>query len=480
MSQKICLFSAFCFILSALPFISLYAQPGWIQNYQPFYTPYYDYDYEAGNIRVMDDGSFVVNGTCLEYDPDMGYYSNFGYLIKFDPEGNIMWAKKDSLNNSPSTWECESETFAIMPDGGFVSAGCVGLINPDYLLFRDSDGNLENIIYYNDMNFKSMCVVDNGNALLFGGSSGGATLQKTDLDGNEIWRKNYSEFNSTSIVSVIQINDGGYAFLSFTLSNFDYCLVKTDSSGTVEWYNTYDYNEQGEIPNSLIQTSDNGYLLCGYTNQNPGTDGDGGFIVKTDSVGDTLWTKKYDIQTTESAIENEDGYLLFGFNANGSCLRQIDNFSDTIWYKQIQISNRYSSNAEICFNSLYDGYIIYLQGNWAVDDIELIKTDENGNVAIDEEMIRPLNTLSCYPNPSHAQITIGYSIKIPSVISIDIYNIKGQKVETLIDNEQRYIGNYIAHWNGMDSYGSHLCTGTYFIRLQTNDNSITKKILLLK
>ena len=479
MNGKIFLFSAFCFILSTLSFSPLHAQPGWIQNYQPFYTPYYEYSYKAGNIHVMDDGSFVVNGTCTENDEWYYWYSKFGYLIKFDPEGNILWAKKDSLSSSPDIWDCESETFAILPDGGFVSAGCVGLINPDYLLFRDSDGNLENIIYYNDMNYNSMCVVDNGTSLLFAGANSGAILQKTDLEGNEIWQENYASTTASCPVSVIQSNDGGYAFLSYQFANpDDYCLVKTDSSGSVEWYNTYDYNGQREVPNSLIQTSDGGYLLCGYTENSDR----GGFIVKTDSVGDTLWTRKYErsyCARVWCATTFNNEIVLHGYSNNGIIiLFKIDNYGNEVWYKEISVIGYTTAeqNMQLCD----DGFIMYLEGDIIDDDIVLIKTDENGNVAIDEEIIQPINTMLCYPNPLHAHMTISYSTKIPSTISIYIYNIRGQKVGTLIDNEQRYIGNYITSWNGTDSCGNKLCTGTYFIRLQTKDNSITKKIILIK
>ena len=95
------------------------------------------------------------------------------------------------MNPSQDIWDYESETFTILPDGGFFSAGCAGLINPDYLLFRDNEGNLENIIYYENMNYKSMCKVDDGTALLLAGANSGAILQKIDLEGNEIWLQNY-------------------------------------------------------------------------------------------------------------------------------------------------------------------------------------------------------------------------------------------------------------------------------------------------
>ena len=150
MSQRIFLFSAFCFILSTLPFLALNAQPGWIQNYQPFYTPYYDYSYTAGNINIDSDSGFVVNGTCHEYDPDMGWYSEWGFLMKTDREGNVLWETRDSLsyeNNPP--YDTDSYAFCIMPNGGYVSAGLDGLTT-GYILFRDQDAVIFNEILYTE------------------------------------------------------------------------------------------------------------------------------------------------------------------------------------------------------------------------------------------------------------------------------------------------------------------------------------------
>ncbi|MCF7792360.1 MAG: hypothetical protein K9N09_00005 [Candidatus Cloacimonetes bacterium] len=91
MDQRIFIIFAFCFLLFAF---TLSAQPDWIQHYEPFQIPIMDYSYDSGNIKVLDDGCFVVNGTCAESDDIIGWYSEFGFLIKFDPNGNIIWAKK--------------------------------------------------------------------------------------------------------------------------------------------------------------------------------------------------------------------------------------------------------------------------------------------------------------------------------------------------------------------------------------------------
>ena len=453
----------------------LLAQPGWIQSYEPFQRPIFSYSYDSGNIQVTDDGYFIVNGTCSESDDEIGWFSKFGFLIKFDPDGNIVWARKDSLNPVPPMWDCESETFTILPDGGFVSAGQKGW-STGYICFRDNLGNLENVVYYKDINYHTMNIVDNGTALLFAGSSGGATLQKTDLEGVEIWRENYVEYNSTEIVSVVQANDGGYAFLSFTLSDFDYCLVKTDAFGSVEWSQTYDYNSQNEIPNSMIQTSDGGYLLCGHTDHNPGTEGDGGFIVKTDAIGDTLWTKKYEpveFYFIYNSVELDDGFILFGSHS----LSKIDNSGDEIWYEELPTSG--ISYGEQPMQANEAGFICYMKHD---NRLYLIQASEEGIVSITNHELPVFHceNLSCFPNPFNPSTTISYSLQNPTSVSLDIYNVKGQKVKTLVnDNFGRGIHEVI--WNGRNDHNKSVASGVYFYKLKVNGEDYSvKKCLMLK
>ncbi len=439
-----------------------------------------DYSYDSGNIKVLDDGCFVVNGTCAESDDIIGWYSEFGFLIKFDSDGNIIWAKKDSLDYNPEIWEHQSATFAVLPDDGFVSAGSVGLINPDYLLFRDSEGNQDHIIYYNDMNYNSMCVVDNETALLFAGAcSDGAVLQKTDLSGNEIWRQSYGSTTASCPVSVIQCSDGGYAFLSYQFATpDDYCLVKTDSSGTVDWWQTYDYNGQSEKPNSVIQTSDDGYLLCGYTY----TPDFGGFIVKTDAGGDTLWTRKYnavDFYSVYNAVEWNDSYVLFGSNMNNGMevLANIQVNGDFIWYKELPMSGL--TYAEHPMQSNENGFICYMRHD---DMLYLIQANEEGIVSIDQHElpISSKTSLSCYPNPFNPNTTISYSIPAAATVELSIYNVKGQKVVTLV-NQHQEAGEYATPWNGTDSENNPVASGVYFYRLSDDHgNNKVQKCLLLK
>jgi len=84
-----------------------------------------------------------------------------------------------------------------------------------------------------------------------------------------------------------------------------------------------------------------------------------------------------------------------------------------------------------------------------------------------------------YPNPFNASTVIKFNTKHDGHVRIDVYNIIGQKVKTLVD-EFRHFGPQAADWDGTDLSGSAVPTGLYFYRLVTSDFTSVKKMLLLK
>ena len=85
-----------------------------------------------------------------------------------------------------------------------------------------------------------------------------------------------------------------------------------------------------------------------------------------------------------------------------------------------------------------------------------------------------------YPNPFNPETTISFSIKHNSKIELAIFNIKGEKVKTLI-NEFMQSGNHSIFWNGIDNDGNKVSSGLYFYILSVNGRTEdVKKCLLLK
>ncbi len=84
-----------------------------------------------------------------------------------------------------------------------------------------------------------------------------------------------------------------------------------------------------------------------------------------------------------------------------------------------------------------------------------------------------------YPNPFNPDTYIEFGLSKAAHVKIDIFNIVGQRVRTLVDEEMKS-GRYVADWDGKDEQGHSVSSGIYFYRMQADDFSDMKKMLLVK
>ena len=84
-----------------------------------------------------------------------------------------------------------------------------------------------------------------------------------------------------------------------------------------------------------------------------------------------------------------------------------------------------------------------------------------------------------YPNPFNPSTTISFTLSQSENITLNIYNIKGQHVRTLI-NEIKEAGRYSIVWDGIDEKNNNVSSGIYFYRFETSSKIETKKMLLMK
>ena len=84
-----------------------------------------------------------------------------------------------------------------------------------------------------------------------------------------------------------------------------------------------------------------------------------------------------------------------------------------------------------------------------------------------------------YPNPFNPTTRITYSILEGVPVKLDIYDILGRKIRTLI-NEVQNPNTYTLVWDGLDDHGSLVSGGVYFYRLQAGTSVETRKMVLLK
>jgi len=84
-----------------------------------------------------------------------------------------------------------------------------------------------------------------------------------------------------------------------------------------------------------------------------------------------------------------------------------------------------------------------------------------------------------YPNPFNPNTNIAYSIKDAAKVTLEVYNVKGQLVKTLV-NDYRETGHYNVNWNGKDNSSKPSASGVYFYKMKAGNYVSTKKMILMK
>jgi hypothetical protein len=84
-----------------------------------------------------------------------------------------------------------------------------------------------------------------------------------------------------------------------------------------------------------------------------------------------------------------------------------------------------------------------------------------------------------YPNPFNPATSFKFTLPQASLVKIEVFNIVGQKVKTLLDEEMK-AGTYLVEWNGKDERGVDVSSGVYFYRVVAGSFSDIKKMVLLR
>jgi hypothetical protein len=226
----------------------------------------------------------------------------------------------------------------------------------------------------------------------FGAGNKDIYLVKTDTIGETLWTNTYGGLGDDEGYSVQQTLDGGYIIAgktnSFGAGLDDVYLIKTNSSGTALWTFTYGGTNIDEGW-SVKQTNDGGYIVSGAT-QSFGAGGRDFYLVKTNALGGTLWTKTYGGGANEwagySVQQTSDwGYIIagetntFGAGQKDVYLVKTDTIGDTLWTKTYGgIMNDVGWSVE----QISGGYIITgktSSSGAGFDDIYLVKTNSTGD-----------------------------------------------------------------------------------------------------
>ncbi|HID39029.1 MAG TPA: T9SS type A sorting domain-containing protein, partial [Calditrichaeota bacterium] len=84
-----------------------------------------------------------------------------------------------------------------------------------------------------------------------------------------------------------------------------------------------------------------------------------------------------------------------------------------------------------------------------------------------------------YPNPFNPTTTINYTLSKADHVTLTIFNMLGQKVKVLV-NEQQATGLHRAEWDGTNEAGNIMSSGIYYYQLKNSSTCITKKMVLMK
>lgn len=361
------------------------------------WTKTYGGIYSDGGCSVQQtiDAGYIIVGYIRPYATDIRYI----YLIKIDSVGNEFWSK--TYGDSIDDYVGRSVQQTI--DGGYIVAGYV-----------DFPSGIDVDVY----------------------------LIKTDSLGDTLWTKTYGDSMPDYGYSVQQTTDTGYIVAgkthSFGAGMFDVYLIKTDSLGDTLWTKTYG-GLIYDIGYSVQQTFDEGYIIAGYSDSFHGVLNYDAYLVKTDSLGDTLWTRVYGGSAAEYIYSvqqtSDEGYIIAGFT--------------------------FSFGA-----GLGDVYLIRMAPD---------------TFAVEENRKRHLEShfLEVFPNPFSKLVNISFGkVQNAKRIELKIYNSVGELVRQF--NYPTIERSDYVTWKGEDDAGKKLPSGVYFLKLVTKDYNGTEKLLLIR
>ncbi len=330
---------------------------------------------EGADVKQTFDGGFMVVGTTTSYTS--GFSSI--YAIRTDEFGDTLWTKTYEKN-----YFNQGSSVILLQDGGFFICGGTRALSS---------------------------------------SNGDCFLVRTDNQGDTLWTKTYGGMGDDNAFQACIVSGG--IIISGTTTSFgaggqDIFLSKLDENGLEIWMKTYG-GVANDYGGAFTPTNDGGYILTGYT-ESFGAGGQDMYLIKTNSTGDTLWTKTFGKSMDEwggGVIQTSDnGYIVSGYT-----------------------------------NSYGNGFDVYL-----------VKTSEDGISAINKTDRRDPD-YHVYPNPSSGQITMVLPENVKLPVQCDVLDIQGKVVQS-----------YSVKQNNQSFFINH--KGIFFLRIENENTFLNKKLII--
>lgn len=307
--------------------------------------------------QYTSDGGYIIAGWTYSFGAGIQDF----YVVKIDSLGNTLWTKTygdTSYERAYSVQETFDGGFVIVGETWSFGAGGSDIYLVKINVSGDTtwtktygDTGYEwgrSVLQTSDGGY-----IITGTTDSYGAGSYDIYLIKTDSTGDTLWTKTYGGINTDESCSFIKTNDDSYVIVGYTNSfgagSYDIYIIKINATGDTLWTRTY--GEGGvDIGSAINLTSDGGYIVTGNTNSF-GADSIDVFLMKIDSLGNSQWTKTYggiEIDFGSSVQETYDGGLIVvgGSNsfAEGSSgfdvyLIKTNSVGDTLWTKTYGLSS---------------------------------------------------------------------------------------------------------------------------------------------
>ncbi len=391
-----------------------------------------------------DDGEAITidnAGNCYVTGDFQGTATFGSYSLTSSGEKDIFIAKMDTDGN----WLWASKADGSSYDGG-------------YGITIDDAGNTYVTGYFmGTANFGSNSLTSSGQTDIF--------VAKTDTDGNWLWATKAGGI-SCDRASEIAIDDAGNTY------------VTGDFEDTAT-FGSYSLTSNGCEDIFVAKMDADGNWL--WATKAGGSVYDRGYGITIDDAGNTYVTGLFEGEATFGSYSLTSNEYLDIFVAKmdvyGSWLwvTQAGGISDDVG-KSITIDDAGNIYVTGYFwdTATFGSYILTSSG-----DSDIFVAKLNSTLSVENEIIPTEIRLSNYPNPFNPATKIHYAIKEKSNVRIDVCNIKGQMVKSII-NGQQDAGDYSVIWNGKDDNGNKVSSGIYFYKLNVNgeEKAVSKCVLL--
>jgi hypothetical protein len=419
-------------------------------------------------VKQTFDGGYIVTGR-----QGIALWVSKVPLLKLDSLGNQEWLKL--INTSPN----HNDAYDIKQtaDSGYIITGGISNQAYDvYLIKTDKEGDTLWTKSYSGpgLNYDiaySVWEIPGSGYVLAGKKNIYAWLLRTDLNGDTLWTKSFNPPGFESVAfSVFPTSDNGFILSgvrSDQFSNYATYIIKTDSLGDTLWTKLY-WGSGWRHGYDIIETNSGEYIICGIGDNN------NTFILKLDAAGDSLWEKTYSAFQSGRRVREiaGQGYAFMGTRTffspgyNEIYLVKTDYNGNILWQRTFgdSIKDYIGYDIDLCSDG---GFVI--TGN-SSGDLLVIKTDSSGQLLTNINNLENDFDIQVYPNPFSIEATI--EIKginnLNAKNDLSIWDLNGRKIKELklINGKSR-----------ISSEG--LISGIYFIKLKLNNDTrvITRKLI---